>query len=150
MDYKTWKYLNGLIIEDILKCRIIFLYKNGEQNTFYLFFREGFNHFICILSFSLNLKSSKHMKRSYLTYKVLPFTPDDVIINLSSYKISHEEANILKYGLGNSIPSAKLSRTDIFVSFDLIHRYLTEELKSKVDKSSQRSNLSHQNSYYSN
>ena len=81
--------------------------------------------------------------------KVLPFTPDDVITNLSSYKISHEEANILKYGLGNSIPPERLSRTDVFVNFDLIDRYLTEELKSRDDERSLRSNLSHlANSYY--
>ena len=68
------------------------------------------------------------MKRSYnLTRnKVLPFTPD-VIINLSSYKISHKEANILRYGLGNSIPSERLSHKNVFVNFGLIHRYLTEE-----------------------
>ena len=83
--------------------------------------------------------------------KVLLFTPDDVITNLSSYKLSHEEANILKYGLGSSIPPERLSRTDVFVNFDLIHRYLTEKLKSRDDESSLRSNLSHlANSYYSN
>ena len=83
--------------------------------------------------------------------KVLPFTPDDVIANLSSYKISHEEANILKYGLGNSIPPERLNLTDVFVNFDLIHRYLTEELKSRDGECSLRSNLSClDNSYYSN
>ena len=53
--------------------------------------------------------------------KILQFTPDDVITNLSLYKISHEEANILKYGLGNSIPPERLCCTDVFVYFDLIH-----------------------------
>ena len=44
----------------------------------------------------------------------------------------------------------KLSRTDVFVNFDLILHYLTEELKSRDDESSLRSNLSHlANSYYS-
>ena len=83
--------------------------------------------------------------------KVLPFLPDDVITNHSSYKTPHEEANILKYGLGNSIPPERLSRADVFVNFDLIHRYLTEELKGRDDESSLRSNLSYlANSYYSN
>ena len=89
-------------------------------------------------------------KLSNLTHnKVLSFTPDDVITNFSSYKISHEEANILKYGLGNSIPSERLNRTVVFVNFDLIHRYLTEELISRDDESFLRSNLSYlANSYY--
>ena len=65
--------------------------------------------------------------------------------------MSHEEANILKYGLGNSIPPERLSRADVFVNFDLIHRYLTEELKGRDDESSLRSNLSYlANSYYRN
>ena len=65
-------------------------------------------------------------------------------------KFSHEEANILKYGLGKSIPPERLSRADVFVNFDLIHRYLTEELKSRDYKSNLRSNLSHlANSYCS-
>ena len=93
-----------------------------------------------------------HLAFNELTHnKVLPFTPDDVITNLSSYKISHEEANILKYGLRNSIPRERFSRADVFVNFDLIHRYLTEELKSRDDESSLISNLSYlANSYYSN
>ena len=101
---------------------------------------------------NIQIAKTYEKKLSNLTHnKVLPFTPDDVITNLSSYKISHEEANILKYGLGNSIPPERLSRTDVFVNFDLIHRYVTEELESRHDGSSLRSNLSHlANSYYSN
>ena len=46
MDYKVWKFLNGIILEDNLKYRIIRLCKNRGQNTFCLFFRKDFNHFI--------------------------------------------------------------------------------------------------------
>ena len=81
--------------------------------------------------------------------KVLPFLPDDVITNHSSYKTPHEEANILKYGLGNSIPPERLSWTDVFVDFDLIHCYLTEELKSRDYESSLRSNFSYTLSIHS-
>ena len=74
-----------------------------------------------------------------------------VITDLSLYKISEREGKIVKYGLGNSIPPKKLNSTDEFVNSDLIHRYLTEKLKSKNDQSSFRSDLSHlANSYYSN
>ena len=58
---------------------------------------------------------------------------------------------VFPYGLRNSIPPKKLSNTDEFVNSDLIHRYLTEKLKSKNDESSFKSNLSHlSNLYYGN
>ena len=66
---------------------------------------------------NIQIAKTHEKKLSNLTHnKVLPFTPDDVITNLSSYKISHEEANILKYGLGNSTPPERLNRTDVFVN----------------------------------
>ena len=101
---------------------------------------------------NIQIAKTYEKKLSNLTHnKVLPFTPNDVITNLYSYKFSHEKANILKYGFGNLIPPESLSRTDVFVNFDLIHCYLTEELKSRDDENSLRSNLSYfANSYYSN
>ena len=100
---------------------------------------------------NIQIAKTHEKKLSNLTHnKVLLFTPHDVINNLSSYKISHEEANILKYDFGNSIPPERLTWTDVFVNFDLIQCYLTEELKSRDDESSLRSNLSYlANSYYS-
>ena len=100
---------------------------------------------------NIQIVKTHEKKLSNLTHnKVLPFLPDDVITNLSSCKTPHEEANILKYKLGNSIPPERLSWTDVFVDFDLIHCYLTEELKSRDYESSLRSNLSYLvNSYYS-
>ena len=119
---------------------------------------NGIEWYLLIQAIQKNVKhgdiqivKTHEKKLSNLTRnKVLSFTPDDVI-NLSSYKIYHEESNILKYGLGNSIPQERLNWTDVFVNFDLVHRYLTEELKSRDDESSLRSNLSyHANSFYSN
>ena len=73
------------------------------------------------------------------------------LLTLLQTKISRDEANILKYGLGNSIQQKRLSWTYVFVHCDLIHRYLTEELKSRDHESSLRSNLSYlANSYYNN
>ena len=46
---------------------------------------------------NIQIAKTREIKLSNWTHnKVLPFSPDDVIINLSSYRISHEEANILK------------------------------------------------------
>ena len=52
--------------------------------------------------------------------KDLPFTLDDAITNLYSYKIYHEDADILKYGHKNSVSPERLSHIDAFVNFDLI------------------------------
>ena len=100
----------------------------------------------------IQIEKTHKKKLSNLTHKkVLPCPPDDVATNLSLGKIFHEEANVLKYGLGDSNPREELSWTDAFINFDLIYRYLTEELKSRDDESSLRSNLSYlAKSYYSN
>ena len=74
-----------------------------------------------------------------------------LLLTLLQTKISPDEANIPKYGLGNSIQPKRLSWTYVFVNCDLIHLYLTEELKSRDDESTLRSNLSYlANSYYNN
>ena len=70
---------------------------------------------------NIQIAKKHEVKSSNLIHnKDLPFTPDDVITNLFSYKISHEEVNILKYGLRNSVPPERLNRTDVFVNFGLI------------------------------
>ena len=101
---------------------------------------------------NIQIAKTHEKKLSNLTRnKVLQFTPGDVITNLFSYKIYHEEANTLEYVLANSIPPERLNRTDAFVNFDLIYRYLTEELGSWDDESPLRSNLSYfANLYFSN
>ena len=60
---------------------------------------------------NIQIAKTHEKKLPNLTQNVLPVTPDDAINNLSSYKISHEEANILKYGLGNSIPPETVDLT---------------------------------------
>ena len=54
MDYKTRKFLNGMILE-IIKMLNHPSNKNQGQNTFYLFVSEGFNHFISIPFFRLKV-----------------------------------------------------------------------------------------------
>ena len=50
----------------------------------------------------------------------LPFTADDVVKNLSSTKLTKDELDVLKHGLNFAIPPKKLSKTDIFVTFEMI------------------------------
>ena len=117
--------------------RVLNVRKIEESQSLMLIFKKTKNivHVPTKRHRNTQIAKTHEKKLSNLTHKkVLPITPDDVTAILSSYKISHEEANILKYGLRNSIPPERVSRTDAFVNFDLIHRYLTEELKSRDDE----------------
>ena len=80
-----------------------------------------------------------------------PFTHEEVVKNLSTKNLSLEELNILKFGLNHSLPPLKLRKTDVFVSFEMIHRYLREDLKNDADKPTLKAQLSHlANSYVHN
>ena len=55
------------------------------------------------------------------------FMHNDIITNLSSYDLTTEELNLKQYifkqGFQHSIPPNYLNKTDIFASFELIHRF---------------------------
>ena len=83
---------------------------------------------------NVNIKRFKFIqthekKLSSLTYnKTLPFASDEIETNLSSYTLSLEELDILKYGLSYSIPPQTINRTDVFTTFYMINRFLTSEM----------------------
>ena len=78
----------------------------------------------------------------------LPFNPDEVIKNLSSYKLSDEENDILKNGLSFAIPPMKVKKTDVFVSFEMIAKFMTQNLKNETHGNEVKSKLSYfANSY---
>ena len=62
-----------------------------------------------------------------------PFTNHEIITNLSTYGLSPDELDILRQGLQHSIPPRYLNKSDIFCSFELIHRFLKEDLKNAED-----------------
>ena len=80
-----------------------------------------------------------------------PFTHEEVVKNISSKNLALEELNILKFGLNHSLPPLKLRKTNVFVSFEMIHRFLREDLKNNTDKPVLKAQLSHlANSYIHN
>ena len=82
--------------------------------------------------------------------KILPFQHEDIITNLSSYQLTEEELGLLKFGLSHAIPPLKLNRTDIFMTFDMINRFLRDELVENGNVNAMKADLSHlANSYYS-
>ena len=80
-----------------------------------------------------------------------PFTHEEVVKNCSTKNLSFEELNIPKFGLNHSLPPLKLRKTNVFVSFEMIHRLLREDLKNDTDKPTLKAQLSHlANSYVYN
>ena len=79
-----------------------------------------------------NVISTHEKKFKNLTKNIqVPFTSDETIKKLSSYKLREEEAEILKYGLKHPIEPKHLLKTDIFATFDQIHRSLSRDSKYK-------------------
>ena len=71
-----------------------------------------------------------------------PFTYEEVLKNLSTENLSRQRLNILKFGLKHSLPLLKLLKTDVFVSFEMIHRFLREDLKNDADQPTLKAQLS--------
>ena len=113
--------------------------------------------FLLIRSLNRNAKemmssvAKTHAKKlSTLTENnTLPFQASDVVRNLSSCKLSDDQLDVLKHGLTFGIEPRKLNRTDIFVTFELILRFFTSDLKKADLEGEMKSQLSHMaNSYY--
>ena len=74
---------------------------------------------------------TQEKKLKNLTYnKVIPFPSNAVVKNLSSFEVSTEELELLKYGLSRSIPPKQLRKTEVFTVFDMIHHFLRSKLCS--------------------
>ena len=73
-----------------------------------------------------NVLISLHEKKLKNQTKIIqiPFTSDKTIKNLSSYKLTEEELEILKYGLKHPIEPNYLLKTDILTAFEQILRSL--------------------------
>ena len=73
-----------------------------------------------------NVLISPHEKKLKNQTKIIqiPFTSDKTIKNLSSYKLTEEELEILKYGLKHPIEPNYLLKTDILTAFEQILRSL--------------------------
>ena len=92
----------------------------------------------------LSTIKSHHKKLSSLTKNTfLPFNHKETVNNLSSFKLTEEQLDILKNGLTHAIPPNRVNKTDILVTFDLIHRMLKNDLKRQSDKGVLKTQISH-------
>ena len=79
------------------------------------------------------------------------FTANETITNLTLYKLSQEESDLLKAGLYFSIQPDKIRISEIFTTFEKIHHSFLNNLKSEETKSQIKAHLSYlANSYFYN
>ena len=99
-----------------------------------------------ILKKSITLHSKKLLQKSlHNQHKKLPlltrgcclpiFTAKKTTTNLTQYKFSQEDTNLLKASLYFSIQPDKIRKSEIFTTFKKIHHYFINNLKCKEAKS---------------
>ena len=107
-----------------------------------------------ILTKSITLHNQKSLKKSLYTQQEklssltrdcnLPiFTAKENITNLTQYELSQEESDLLKAGLYFSIQPDKIGKSEIFTTFEKIHRSFLNSLKSEEIKSQIKAHLSY-------
>ena len=84
-------------------------------------------------------KKLKNMTKN----EILPFTASDTINNLSSYRLTSEEEEVLKHGLTHSIVPPKIRKSDIYTSFEMLHRCMHDKLANSQYAPKLKSDLSH-------
>ena len=62
---------------------------------------------------------------------VLPFTSTDMVLDLSSSKLTDREMIIVRYGLKHSIEPNFINKTDILSTFDFVHQTMSKDLKDQ-------------------
>ena len=78
-------------------------------------------------------------------------TAKETIANLTQYKLSQEESDLLKMGLYYSIQPDKIRKSKIFTIFEKIHGSFLNNFKSEETKSQIKAHLSClANSYFYN
>ena len=63
------------------------------------------------------------------------FTAKETITNLTQYELSQEASDLLKAGLYFSVQQHKIRKSEIFITFEKIHRSFINNLKSDETKS---------------
>ena len=97
------------------------------------------------------LETFGSLKIRNFRYNLPTFTDNETITNLTQYELSQEESDLLKAGLYFSIQPDKIRKSEIFTTFEKIHRSFLNNLKSEETKSQIKAHLSYlANSYFYN
>ena len=115
-----------------------------------------------ILTKSITSHNKKSLQKSLYTQQKklssltrdcnLPiFTANETITNLTQYELFQEESDLIKAGLYFSIQPDKIRKSEIFTTFQKIHRLFLKNLTSEETKSQVKAHLSYvANSYFYN
>ena len=96
----------------------------------------------------LTIKRHEKKLKDLTKNPVLPFTPTDTVLNLSSIKLTEKELGVLKYGFKRPIEPRFINKTDVLTTFDFIHRAMNKDLKDNRDAGEVKAKLSYlANSY---
>ena len=88
---------------------------------------------------------------SWLRKSIAIFTANEIITNLTQYQLSQIESDLFKAGLYFSIQPDKIWKSEIFTTFEKIHRSFLNNFKSEETKSQIKAHLSYlANSYFYN
>ena len=122
-----------------------FLSKKVSTTDFYILTKSIISH-----KSLLKPLCTQQKKLSLLTRDCsLPiFTANESITNRTQYELSQEESDLLTAGLYFSIQPDKIRKSEIFTTFEKIHRSLINILKSKETKSQIKAHLSYIASSY--
>ena len=71
------------------------------------------------------------------------FTANETITNLTEYELSKEESDLLNKGSYFSVQPDKIRKSEIFTTFEKIHRSFLNNLKSMETKSQIKVHLSY-------
>ena len=85
----------------------------------------GITWFLLYKSIERNIKKLNNLTRNTM----LPFQRYDVVANLSKNQLSKDEMGLLKTCLNFSIPLRFLKKTDVSCQFDMIAKFMTQELE---------------------
>ena len=80
----------------------------------------------------------------------VPFTHNDTVVNISSYKLCDEELDILKFGLTFAIKPPHVSKSQVFTTFELLHDDLKRHLSDKTKANEVRNEIQHLATRYVN
>ena len=115
-----------------------------------------------ILAKSITLHNKKSLLKSLCTqqkklslltkdYSLPIFTANETITNVTKYELSQEESDLLKAGVYFSIQPDKMWKSEIFITYEKIHRSFINNLKSQETKYQIKAHLSYLfNSYSTN
>ena len=90
------------------------------------------------------------MKRSLKASQRIPFTYKDKVVNISSYKLSDKQLDILKFGLTFAIKPSLLRKSQVFTTFEVLHQDIKRHLVEKNKANEIRSEIQHLATTYVN